>query len=562
PRMTSAERAAIGSPANGLMVFDSTTLSFWFFDGTNWKEITLNTDGQTLSLTGTTLSIANGNSVDLSGLGGADNDWTASGTDLYNANIGNIGIGTSSPDTTAKLHVDLPGNLTDGVLVTGTFNGAATYPDLGAGSRLMFYPGKGAFRAGEVNGTQWDNAFVGNRSVAFGLNNIASGGNAAAFGSGNTVAGQNSAAIGLNNSVSSDWSFSIGKDNTVGSDLSFAGGNTSTASGLNSFAFGWVAEALGAHSFAFGDEIVAQGDGSFAIALSDQNGAVLSQANTMAIMGGNVGISTLSPSEALEVNGNIRMTDGNEQAGYVMASDINGTASWTDPTSVFTDTDDQTLSLTGTTLTIADGNSVDLSPLQGQDNDWTPTGSDLYNANAGNIGIGTSSPQATGKLHVDVSGSNTDGFLVTGDFFNSGSVPNLGTGSRMMFYPGKSAFRAGFGAGTDWDNANVGDFSFAGGSDNLASGDGSFAMGVGAEARGNYAVALGFVTDANGYASFVMGNESNATGDHAVALGKGNMATGLRSIAFGYQTKASGNTSTAFGSGITAQGNYSVAIGL
>ena len=43
---------------------------------------------------------------------------------------------------------------------------------------------------------------------------------------------------------------------------------------------------------------------------------------------GNVGIGTTTPNEKLEVNGSIRMTDGNEALGRVLASDVNGTASW------------------------------------------------------------------------------------------------------------------------------------------------------------------------------------------------------------------------------------------
>ncbi|RLD52403.1 MAG: hypothetical protein DRI94_03275 [Bacteroidetes bacterium] len=42
----------------------------------------------------------------------------------------------------------------------------------------------------------------------------------------------------------------------------------------------------------------------------------------------NVGIGTNTPNEKLEVNGHIRMTDGNQAAGYTMVSDANGSASW------------------------------------------------------------------------------------------------------------------------------------------------------------------------------------------------------------------------------------------
>ncbi|MCP4183054.1 MAG: hypothetical protein GY761_07020, partial [Hyphomicrobiales bacterium] len=39
PRMTTAQRTAIASPATGLFVFDSTTGSFWFYGGSAWNEL-------------------------------------------------------------------------------------------------------------------------------------------------------------------------------------------------------------------------------------------------------------------------------------------------------------------------------------------------------------------------------------------------------------------------------------------------------------------------------------------------------------------------------------------
>jgi hypothetical protein len=39
PRMTTTQRTNISSPATGLMVFDSTTNSFWFYNGAAWTEI-------------------------------------------------------------------------------------------------------------------------------------------------------------------------------------------------------------------------------------------------------------------------------------------------------------------------------------------------------------------------------------------------------------------------------------------------------------------------------------------------------------------------------------------
>lgn len=70
PRMTSAQRIAIATPARGLLVFDNTSTSFWFYDGTVWTELLDGTDSdnQDLSLTGNTLSLTNdGTTVNLAG---------------------------------------------------------------------------------------------------------------------------------------------------------------------------------------------------------------------------------------------------------------------------------------------------------------------------------------------------------------------------------------------------------------------------------------------------------------------------------------------------------------
>lgn len=39
PRMTTAQRTAIATPETGLLVFDNSTISFWFYNGTVWREL-------------------------------------------------------------------------------------------------------------------------------------------------------------------------------------------------------------------------------------------------------------------------------------------------------------------------------------------------------------------------------------------------------------------------------------------------------------------------------------------------------------------------------------------
>jgi len=62
----------------------------------------------------------------------------------------------------------------------------------------------------------------------------------------------------------------------------------------------------------------------------DGTGAILST--------GNIGIGTTSPQDKLHVEGNIRMVDGNQAEGKVMASNVDGSATWEDPASVATAT--------------------------------------------------------------------------------------------------------------------------------------------------------------------------------------------------------------------------------
>jgi hypothetical protein len=62
--------------------------------------------------------------------------------------------------------------------------------------------------------------------------------------------------------------------------------------------------AQGYCSTAIGEGIRANGAYSVAIALNNEHGTVVSQNNTMAIMGGRVGIGTVAPQALLHVNGN------------------------------------------------------------------------------------------------------------------------------------------------------------------------------------------------------------------------------------------------------------------
>lgn len=90
----------------------------------------------------------------------------------------------------------------------------------------------------------------------------------------------------------------------------------------------------------------------------------------------------------------------------------------------------------------------------------------LY-ANA-QVGIGTADPQ-TG-FHV---ADSAVAFTKAGDIEASSSAPISGAGRRLMWYPEKAAFRVGYVGdygGAFWDAGNVGNYSFAAGSNTRACG--------------------------------------------------------------------------------------------
>lgn len=100
-----------------------------------------------------------------------------------------------------------------GALFGGEYAGglpAGGIPAEGPGTRMMWYPERAAFRAGDVNGMQWDDGNIGEFSVAIGQNVRASGDNGVAFGMRTTAAGQSSFAVGEENTASGAASVALG----------------------------------------------------------------------------------------------------------------------------------------------------------------------------------------------------------------------------------------------------------------------------------------------------------------------------------------------------------------
>ncbi len=103
-------------------------------------------------------------------------------------------------------------NVDGGTTLGGDYDGGSSsrIPAEGSGTRLMWYPGKAAFRAGYINGTQWDDANIGNYSVAIGESVRASGDHGVAFGLRTTAAQSSSFAVGEDNTASGAASVALG----------------------------------------------------------------------------------------------------------------------------------------------------------------------------------------------------------------------------------------------------------------------------------------------------------------------------------------------------------------
>jgi len=151
-----------------------------------------------------------------------------------------------------------------------------------------------------------------------------------------------------------------------------------------------------------------------------------------------------------------------------------------------------------------------------------------------NVGIGTNTPRA--RLHVTDSSavfSAADPLLAS-----PGNPPISGAGARMMWYPGKAAFRTGYIDDTQWDKDSIGYFSFASGSNTKAIGNHSTSMGYNTTASNTISTSMGYFTTASGSASTSMGGVTTASGHYSTSMGYFTTASGVTSTSMGMGTKA------------------------
>jgi hypothetical protein len=417
---------------------------------------------------------------------------------------------------------------TDGLQITGTFGSGAAIDLTGAGTRMFFNPKKAALRAGRANGNEWNDANVGQHSVALGRGTTASGESSTALGDGSTATGEGTTALGLGSNASAEGASAMGYGATASGVGAVALGAENTASGLNATSIGFSTTASGDNATAIGMGSTASGAGSMAMGAFTEapsfyetalgvlnstytpaSAAAWSATDRLLVVGngttgttrsnaltvlknGNVAIGNVSPTSRLDVDGQLRLRGGAPGAGKVLTSDANGLATWQTP-----------VGGAGGTLDAA----YDL----------------------GGAGTGRTITADAGAVKVQ----GTDGIIVTGTYNSGANIEVSGAGARMFFNPRKSAFRAGRVINGDWDEANVGWGSVAFGANTLASGDHATAIGFGTTASGEYSTALGYNAIASGFDSRAMGRNSVASGDFSTAMGEYLIAPSRNEIVVG-----------------------------
>ncbi len=253
------------------------------------------------------------------------------------------GAGAGRTITTTDGAVTIAGE--DGFLVTGTIGSGDVVPS-GAGTKMFFNPRKAAFRAGIVNGTQWDDASIGDASTAIGWNTIASGQYSTAIGYETDATGTQSIAIGVGATASGEQSVAMVN--------ATASGSYSTAIGPSSHAFSYAEVAFGTFNTAYTPADITYWDA----------------ADRLFVIGNGTGNTNRSNALTIYKNGlvnindeyNMPLTDGT--TNQVMKTNGSGDLSWVNASSLING------------LLRADGNN------------WPTTGAGVEIAYANGIGLG------------------------------------------------------------------------------------------------------------------------------------------------------------------------------
>ena len=393
------------------------------------------------------------------------------------AQVGRVGINTIDP--LAMLHVKDSSVLFTGLVGLPGIPGPP--PVSGAGTRMMWYPDKAAFRAGNVGSSQWDKDSIGTYSIALGLNTKAKGAFSTALGPGAVATGNGSAAMGNGANASGNNAIALG--------------SVTKARGLNSISMGYFTKASGTASTSMGNGTIASGYGSTSI-----------------------GFQTISNSYVSLAVGRYNDTTSTSSTAWVA----------TDPLFIIGNgANNNTRSNALTVLKNAKTGINTASPLAML---HVKDSSVLF---TGLVGLpGTPGP-------TPVSGAGTRMMWYPDKAaFRAGNVnstqwnkDSIGNYSMAMGLNAKAkgSFSISLGAGTIAKGS--GSVALGNGSD--ANGANSTAMGSSTTADASASTAMGSFTNAKGIASTAMGSGTIASGTSSTSMGFQTIAKSYASLAMG-----------------------------
>ncbi len=256
PRMTTAQRIAIVSPATGLQVYDSDLNLLYYYNGSTWS------------------SVATGS-----------NYWTSSGGNIYNNTGTNVGIGSATPGDKLEVNGNIRFSGAGTLLAAPSTSGSAYSLTVKAGDPYVPVGGSG----GSVNILATNNMPSGGS----GYGNLGPSGNVnITSGSGYNTAGGN---INITAGQTSCWALTANSH----SDVNIQGGANlvpADASSISIQGGGTVGVGCPTANANGGNLILKSGIGT----------GTGTQGNIQ-LLNGNVGIGTAAPSSKLEVCGNTRI---------------------------------------------------------------------------------------------------------------------------------------------------------------------------------------------------------------------------------------------------------------
>lgn len=312
PRMTTVQRTAIATPAAGLLVYDTDTNGFWFYNGGAWTQ--------------------------LSTSGSSSNQWTTTGTNISNNNSGNVGIGMLA--TTAKLSIGgalslYAGSTNAGILepsgsnlnMNALLGAPLPLPGTPAGNLIMQHTPFASFTAGRIgigNNIPEQKLHITGNAMMDGTNPF--------FTLRNGSTGTQKASLQLS-----------GPNFLFGTDAGNDGEVQLKQNGQIKFAvdaFGNIVQNNSSPYFTIQNGGVNKayfnvngndfGIGTYSGNNSGKMHFVSNGISRATIDGlGNMGVGgSFTPAATLHVNGTFRLNNGNEGANKILVSDAGGNASW------------------------------------------------------------------------------------------------------------------------------------------------------------------------------------------------------------------------------------------